>query len=130
MANLFVISIRLLKAINLLASSSGTTIKELMEGLNISRRSVFRLIQTLEEMGFPLVDEQSQPKAEKTYRLVDSYVLKLPNITIANPNLTVEEMIYILAVLKVCKQSKLLAETHIHNSAMEKMVAMLQTEAI
>ena len=32
---------------------------------DISRRSVFRLIQTLEEMGFPLLDEQLRIRLEK-----------------------------------------------------------------
>ena len=97
-----------------------------MKELDISRRSAFRLLQTLEELGFPLTDEQSRPKSEKTYLLTEGYILKLPNIVIPNPYLNKKEIIYILSLLKVCKQSKMLAETSTHKSAMAKLSAMLE----
>jgi predicted DNA-binding transcriptional regulator YafY len=127
MANIFVISIRLLKAVSLLSSTNGATIKKLMENLNISRRSVFRLLHTFEELGFPLIDEQSQSKKEKTYRLAETYVLKLPNIAIPNPNLTSEEIIFILSILETCKKYDILKDTKNCNSIKEKLIAMIQT---
>jgi len=77
MANPFANSVKFLKAVNLLASPAGTTINGMMKNLSVSRRSVFRLLEALEELGFPLTNEQSIPKSEKTYRLMDTYVLKL-----------------------------------------------------
>ena len=99
MANPFVNAIKILTAINLLASPSGTTVRRLMEHLHISRRTVFRLLDALEELGFPLIDEQPRPRNEKIYRLIDSYVLKLPNMSIPNPALTSQELEFLISVL-------------------------------
>ena len=118
-------TIKFLKAVNLLASPSGATIKRLMDNLSISRRSAFRLLQALEELGFPIIDEQSQPKTEKTYRLSNSYVIKLPNIAIPNPNLTGEEIILIMAIMDTCIRLKVLKETDLFKSARKKIMAML-----
>ena len=85
MYNPFANTIKFFKAINLLASPRGTTIKGLMEGLGISRRSVFRLLEALGELGFPLYDEQPLPRGEKRYRLMESYVIQLPNMFFPNP---------------------------------------------
>jgi predicted DNA-binding transcriptional regulator YafY len=102
MSNPFVNSIKFLTAVNLLASPAGATIKRLMRRLDISRRTAFRLLEALEELGFPLIDEQSTPRIEKTYRLMDSYVMKLPNMVIPNPGLTGQEIEVILTVLDFC----------------------------
>lgn len=47
----------LLAAARLISRTSGAKIKELEERLGISRRSVYRLLDTLEGMGFPIYDE-------------------------------------------------------------------------
>jgi predicted DNA-binding transcriptional regulator YafY len=102
MANPFANSVKFLSAVRLLSAPQGATIKSLTESLNISRRSVFRLLHAFEELGFPLVDDKPQQKEEKTYRLLDSYVLKLPNISIPNPCFTGEEIELVLSVLDLC----------------------------
>jgi predicted DNA-binding transcriptional regulator YafY len=104
MANPFANSIKFLTALNLLASPSGATIKKLMEHLNVSRRTAFRLLEALEGLGFPLVDAQPKQGTEKTYRLMDSYVLKLPNMTIPNPGLTAQEIELVLTMLDFCEK--------------------------
>ena len=125
MANPFSNTVKFLKAINLLASPNGTSVKGLMNCLNISRRSVFRLLNALEELGFPVTDNQGCPKSKKTYRLHEAYVLKLPNISIPDPFLTAEEIIYILAMLKTCKQYELLNNTSPFNSIINKLEAVM-----
>ena len=127
MANPFSNTVKFLKAINLLASPNGASVKRLMESINISRRSVFRLLNALEELGFPLTESQQHPKSEKTYRLSESYILKLPNIAIPNPFLTADEIIYIQAVMKTCKQYKLLNNTSLFNSVINKLEAVMPT---
>jgi len=99
MANPFANTIKFLTAINLLASPAGTTVQDLMDNLGISRRTAFRLLAALEELGFPLTDEQPNPTTEKTYRLIGSYVLKLPNMRIPNPGLSAPETELLLSVL-------------------------------
>ncbi len=102
MANPFANSVKFLKAVNLLASPRGTTIKGLMGALHISRRSVFRLLEALEELGFPLIDDQPMPRGEKTYRLMESYVLKFPNVAIPIPGFSEQELTLLLSVLDFC----------------------------
>jgi len=99
MASPFTNSIKFLNAINLLANPAGTTLRELEYHLDISRRTAFRLLDALEELGFPIVDGQQRPRSEKTYRLIDSYVLKLPNMSIPNPGFTQPELEFLLSVL-------------------------------
>ena len=99
MVNPFANATKFLTAVNLLASPSGITIRGLMEHLFISRRTAFRLLSVLEELGFPLIDEQPRPRNEKIYRLMDSYVLKLPNMNIPNPGLTPQELEFLISVL-------------------------------
>ena len=124
MTNPYANSIKLLTAINLLAAPQGATIKSLMENLNISRRSVFRLIQALQELNFPIIDEQSQRKTGKVYRLMDSYIMKLPNITILNPAFTGEEIELILAILDLCRKINELGGTPRLNSIKGKISAI------
>ena len=102
MANAFANSIKFLKAINLLVSPQGTSIKGLMESLEISRRSVFRLLYALEELGFPLIDDQPVPRGEKRYRLLESYVLQLPNIAIPSISFSEMESELLLSMLDFC----------------------------
>jgi predicted DNA-binding transcriptional regulator YafY len=102
MANPFANTVQFLRAIDLLASPKGATIKDMMENLSISRRSVFRLFEALQELGFPVLDDKPVSKAEKIYRLMDSYVLKLPNMAIPNPGFSEPEMELLLSMLDFC----------------------------
>jgi predicted DNA-binding transcriptional regulator YafY len=128
MTNPFANSVKFLTAVTLLSAPQGTTIKNLMTSLNISRRSAFRLLRALEDLGFPLIDTQSRPSIEKTYRLLDSYVLKLPNISILNPGLTGEEIDFVLSVLDLCKRINELGGTSRLNAIKEKIKAVTPKE--
>jgi predicted DNA-binding transcriptional regulator YafY len=123
MANPFANTVKFLNAVSLLASPQGATIKGLMDGLNLSRRSVFRLLDALKELGFPLIDYQPQAKAEKAYRLLESYVLKLPNISMLNPCFTEDEIEYVLSILDLCKRINELGGTHRLSAIREKIMA-------
>jgi predicted DNA-binding transcriptional regulator YafY len=124
-ANPFANSIKFLTAVNLLSSPQGTTIKGLMEHLTISRRTAFRLLEALEELGFPLVDEPLKQGRGKTYRLLDSYVLKLPNTAIPNPGLTGEEIEVILFILDFCNKLNSMSGMPVFNSIREKIRAIM-----
>jgi len=124
MANPFANSVKFLSAVRLLSAPQGATIKSLMESLDISRRSVFRLLHAFEELGFPLVDDKPQQKEEKTYRLLDSYVLKLPNISIPNPCFTGEEIEFVLSVLDLCKRIGEMGGASMLNAIREKIKAI------
>jgi predicted DNA-binding transcriptional regulator YafY len=128
MANPFANTIKFLTAINLLASPSGTTIKKLMAALNISRRTAFRLLEALTKLGCPLTDEQSGTRVEKTYRLMDSYVLKLPNMVMLNPGLTGEEIEALLAILDSCDKIQHIGKTATLAAIKQKIRAMREEQ--
>jgi predicted DNA-binding transcriptional regulator YafY len=126
MANPFAVSVKFLAAINLLASPSGTTVKKLMSRLNISRRTAFRLLDALTGMGFPLVDEQPGPRVEKTYRLIESYVVKLPNTSIPNPGFTAQETELLLSILDFCIGIQKSETVVLLNGIRQKVLAMIR----
>ena len=85
--------IKLLKALDLLSRPDGATIKQLAEHLEVDRRSVDRLIDVMEELHFPLYDDAVPMEKEKRWRVVEDYVIKLPNITLPDVKLNLSEMV-------------------------------------
>ncbi len=75
---------KIFRAIELYSKPSGATIAQSMEELECDRRSVYRMMNSLQEMGFPLYDESSPLGREKRWKLPEEYVLKLPNISLPN----------------------------------------------
>jgi len=61
--------------------------------LGIDRRSVYRLIGVIEELGFPLYDDKIPLEKEKRWKLEESYLKKLPNMKVPDVNLTLLEII-------------------------------------
>jgi predicted DNA-binding transcriptional regulator YafY len=95
-----------------------------MYHLDISRRTAFRLLDALEELGFPLIDDQPKPRAEKTYRLIDSYVLKMPNMSIPNPGFTQPELEFLLSVLALFDTAQQPGKLSLINSIRSKITAV------
>ena len=85
--------IKLLKALDLLSRPEGATIKQLAEHLEIDRRSVYRLIDVMEELHLPLYDDTVPMEKEKRWRVLEDYVIKLPNITLPDVKLSLSEMV-------------------------------------
>ncbi|NVM20815.1 MAG: hypothetical protein HWN68_03425 [Desulfobacterales bacterium] len=63
------------------------------EHLQVDRRSVYRMINLIEELGFPVYDEKPPLEKEKRWRLEESYLTKLPNMKVPDVNLTVSEIV-------------------------------------
>ena len=85
--------IKLLKTLDLLSKPEGTTIEELSEQLGIDRRSVYREIAIVEELGFPLYQDEIPFEKRKRWKLDESYLKKLPNMKIPDINLSLPEII-------------------------------------
>lgn len=90
--------VRLLRAVDLLSTPAGATKQELADHLGVDKRTVQRLLGLLEELNFPVYDDQDSPSGEKTWRMVETYVMKLPNITLPNIRLTLPELISLYLV--------------------------------
>lgn len=91
---------KLIQAVSLLAAPGGTTIKVLMSRLGISRRSAFRMLEALTDLGLPLVDERRDLSTEKIYRLLEDYTQRLPNMTLPSLDLTPQERYFLEAILE------------------------------
>lgn len=87
------ILIKFLKTIELLSKPEGTTIKELEEELGVDRKSVYREIAIVEELGFPLYQDEIPFEKRKRWKLDESYLKKLPNMKIPDINLSLPEII-------------------------------------
>lgn len=121
--------IKLLRALELLSKSEGTTIEEMRALLGIDRRSVYRLINVVEELGFPLYDDKIPLEREKRWKLEESYLKKLPNMKIPDVNLTLLEIISLYLLRSegsVLKGTEL--EKHM-NSAFGKLSLFLPKDA-
>ena len=91
--------IKLFKAIDLFSQPEGATIRDLQEKLQVDRKSVYRLIRTMEDLGFPLVDEKPLFEKEKRWRMEERYLTKLPNISLPTISLDLKEL-FALYLLK------------------------------
>ena len=84
--------IKLLKALELFSKPEGTTIEEMAEHLEVDRRSVYRMISLIEELGFPIYDEKIPLEKEKRWKLEETYLKKLPNMKLPDIKLTISEI--------------------------------------
>lgn len=78
--------LKILQAVRLLARSKGASVQELQKELQISRRSEYRLIGTLEALGFPVEEPWYEGKA-KRYRIMEEFSVNLPNLVLPPLNL-------------------------------------------
>lgn len=91
---------KLIQAVSLLAAPGGTTIKTLMSRLGISRRSTFRMLEALTDLGLPLVDERRDLSTEKTYRILEGYAQHLPTFSVPSLDLNPQERYFLDAILE------------------------------
>lgn len=85
--------VKILKAVDFLSKPGGASMEELGEELEVDRRTAYRIKDTLEELGFPLYDENSNLDGKKRYRFEESYLKKLPNLNVPELNLSLSELI-------------------------------------
>jgi predicted DNA-binding transcriptional regulator YafY len=84
--------IKIIKAIDLLAAPGGTTVEALQNKLELSRRSVFRLIETMtSELGFPVTSVREEFGGHTTYFLEERFVSRLSNISLPHLSLSLQE---------------------------------------
>ena len=85
--------VKMLRAVDLLAQAGGITIEDLGQRLEVDKRTAYRIKDTLEELNFPLYSDRSALDGRVRYRFMDTYLRKLPNLTIPELNLTLSEVI-------------------------------------
>lgn len=116
---------KILKAVDLLARPQGATNKELASFLGLSSRSVFRLLSTLSDLGFPLTDERDSFGGETRHFLLESFVKKLPNLAMPQVTLTPRESLFLYFLLA---RDSIFADTEVERdlaSLKSKLAALL-----
>jgi hypothetical protein len=89
-----------LNAIKLMASPEGTTIEELIRGLSLTRRSVFRLLRTIEhDLHIPFIVKREVFGGHASYHLPSSFINRFSNIILPELALTFDQalLVYLLA---------------------------------
>lgn|GEM_PF-6356173 len=76
-----------------LVTPGGATIHQLMVKLGVTRRSVERILSSMQEMEFPIYDERLEGEKEKRWKLEASYAIKLPNTTIPDLRISYHDML-------------------------------------
>jgi len=115
--------VKFLRAIDLISRPQGATIEELAKGLGIDRRSVYRLINVIEELGIPIYDDKPPLESKKQWKIEESYLKKLPNLKVPDLVLSLSE---IIALCFMRGQTSLYRGTDIEkkiNSAFTKIEA-------
>ena len=114
-----------LKLIDLLSRREGATLDDLVEGLKLDRRSVYRQLAIVEELGFPVVDEKDPGDGRKIRkRLLETFQKKLPNMTVPAIHFTPAE---ILALFLLKGEGRVFRNTEVGeriDHAFSKIAAM------
>ncbi|WP_291323360.1 WYL domain-containing protein [Desulfonatronospira sp.] len=114
-------TINLFKALDLIARPQGATIKQLSSKLGITSRSVYRLLDNIQALNFPIYDDNDRPGREKSWKLDADYVFKMPNINLPDIRFDIKE---IIALYLLRAESRIYSgtdiETHI-NDAFKRM---------
>lgn len=85
--------VKMLKAVDILARPGGAAMDELAEELEVDRRTAYRIRETLEELNFPLYEDSPGQDGRKRFRFEESYLKKLPNLSIPELNFSLSEII-------------------------------------
>ncbi|MBN2444615.1 MAG: WYL domain-containing protein [Spirochaetales bacterium] len=86
------------------------TISQLQQQLETSRRSVYRLLDTLQDLSFPLYEDKNDPGPAKIWKLEEQYLTELPDISLSELRLTKEEIILLFFLFSrgnIFKKTKL-----------------------
>lgn len=120
--------IKILSAIDVLSRPQGATIRELQDELGIARRSVYRLFETLNELQFPIYDEERPGEKEKRWRLQENYLQSLPNLRIPDMKLSPRELMVLYFLLSQDRVFEHTAVAALLSSIREKLAALMPSD--
>jgi len=85
--------VKLLKTIDLISSRRGATVKQIAEELEVSKRSAYRQLGVIEELGFLLEDIKDPIENETRKRLDPEFHQKIGPMNLPNIKFTASELI-------------------------------------
>ncbi|GAB6097965.1 transcriptional regulator [Desulfatiferula olefinivorans] len=83
---------KIFKVVEILAGPGGATKKEIADVAGTGERQVYRVLESIQNMGIPVYDDRPEGSREKVWCIEESYTRKLPNITIPDPGFTLPEL--------------------------------------
>lgn len=110
--------VQFMKAFELLSRPGGISIAELQEELGLSRRSVYRLFESMEELGYPLTEDFRDGKT-KAWSLMPEYVASRPSGRVPRLSLNTGETMMLYQLLS--------RQTPLQVSGMKKTIEALKT---
>ena len=88
-------------AVKRMASPEGTTIKELIENLSLNRRSVFRLLKSIEaDLHIPIMVKRKDFGGTARYCLPESFIKGLSGISLPKMDLYFDEAVALYLLLE------------------------------
>ena len=102
--------VQLVKTLNLLSAPRGVTRKEIADTLDISDRSVSRVIHVVEDLGIPVYDDRPAGEKEKRWYIESTYLKRLPNLSLPDLSLSFPE---ILSLCMLAGESVVFKQTEI-----------------
>jgi len=91
--------VKLIKAVSLISRPQGASVRELEEALSISRRSVYRLRNTLEDLNIrPYADKRPGEREDRWY-LESEYLQNFSNLRLPEVTLTQREALLLFLLL-------------------------------
>jgi len=89
------------KVLELMKQPMGTNIREISAELSITRRSVFRLLNTIEKkLNIPYVINRNTFGGTASYHLSQAFIKKMSNISLPKLRITFSQAIFIYLLLK------------------------------
>lgn len=113
---------KFLKTLDLLSRPNGASIAELMEELELDRSGVYRHLEFVQELGFPVYDDKEPCGRKVRKKLMDGYLRKLPNMNIPDVVLKPSE---IIALYLLKGEGQLFRDTEIANSSGSRLALIL-----
>ena len=90
-----------LRILELMKQPDGTGIKEICKELQVTRRSAFRLLKTIEtKLGKPLIIRRTTFGETASYHLSQGFIEKMSNITLPKLHLSFTQAIFLHLVLE------------------------------
>jgi DNA-binding IclR family transcriptional regulator len=91
----------IISAIELIASPEGSTIMELAKSLSLTRRSVFRLLRSIEhDLNIPILTDRKAFGGVATYRLAPESLERLSQVATSSVILSFRQKILFYLILK------------------------------